>query len=103
MPRSESSSATSTHMIRAARSPKEGRHHTPHECGRVAWSSKRRAGPQAKERVWHNAAAGRWHGIPPRAKKTVQMVGGGGEHASDMWSAGPRAGDVVHARRPPLS
>ena len=35
MPGSESSSATSTRMIRAARSRKEGRHHTPHECGRV--------------------------------------------------------------------
>ena len=48
---------------------KEGRHDTPQECPRVAWSSKRRAGPQGKRSVWDNAAARRWHGIPPRAKK----------------------------------
>ena len=55
-------------MIRAAGSPKEGRHDAPHECPRVAWSSKRRAGLQAKGSVWDNAAARRWYGIPPRAQ-----------------------------------
>ena len=98
MPRIESTSATSTHVIRAARSPKEGRHDAPQECPRVAWSSKRCAGPQAKECVWDNAAARRWHGIPPRAKKKVQLVGGGGEQASDMWSAWRRARHVARAR-----